>query len=461
VNSFLRAARLKKCWTVEMASDEVGVSVRTFQRWEHGERIPHLSTLSLLCKAFAMSPEDLGYGALIESSIAVAEYGVSGMFEAYSPGEELLAASESIFEPANSLHEDTKRERNGRRNDMVVQAEVLARRFQEMNGGQGQSVSRRRALTYFVGLPLALQQELLQIKGSSLNLSENVLTLYEKAIPACWDLYYAGEQAEVRRVLSTYMMQLASAAQSSPKQERAGARLLSLSHQLASILALEQENFSIALEHCQQGLNYGERAGDANLQAAALMRKVDVLLFRKRHSQRFNVLQEVEQYASAVSPLLRGRIYSGLAEIYGYRQDKAAALRYIGLAQDTYPDAPEQDPVFFYTQANNYMQFSDAGLTHLHLEQHREADEAFTRASAFVPPTVNSRRVELLCWQTLTAARVGDQEQSSAYLQQAVQAVYQLGSDIYYTEASDAYACMYERWKHEPAVVRLGDLFMR
>src|SRR2546421_12837863 len=62
-NQNLRKARQQKHWSIEKAAEKVGVSWLTFSRWDHGTQRPHPATLDMLCKAFGMSPEELGYAA--------------------------------------------------------------------------------------------------------------------------------------------------------------------------------------------------------------------------------------------------------------------------------------------------------------------------------------------------------------------------------------------------------------
>src|SRR5438552_14424012 len=64
-NERLETARMLKRWSIAVASEKVGVSVNTFNRWERGLQVPQLSTLDMVCKAFDMSPEDLGFGHAI------------------------------------------------------------------------------------------------------------------------------------------------------------------------------------------------------------------------------------------------------------------------------------------------------------------------------------------------------------------------------------------------------------
>jgi transcriptional regulator with XRE-family HTH domain len=66
-NQYLIHARTAKLWTPEEASERVGVTKRTYLRWEAGNHIPTMTTLKLLCIAFGentdkpVKPEFLGY----------------------------------------------------------------------------------------------------------------------------------------------------------------------------------------------------------------------------------------------------------------------------------------------------------------------------------------------------------------------------------------------------------------
>jgi DNA-binding XRE family transcriptional regulator len=62
-NDQLRAARIAKFWTQEMASEQAQVSRVAYARWELGLAQPRLYNLGLLCQAFQMSPEELGFSS--------------------------------------------------------------------------------------------------------------------------------------------------------------------------------------------------------------------------------------------------------------------------------------------------------------------------------------------------------------------------------------------------------------
>ena len=73
INHALRAARTTKHWSMQAASERVGVDRVTYSRWERGEQTPHLTTLDLLCRAFEMSPEALGFAHLVAHPVPLGE----------------------------------------------------------------------------------------------------------------------------------------------------------------------------------------------------------------------------------------------------------------------------------------------------------------------------------------------------------------------------------------------------
>ncbi len=94
-NDMLKSARIKKSWTPEFVSKQVGVSRNTYIRWETGTQMPRLSSLDALCKVFEMSPVELGFvRSPVNSAGSVAEEPTS---------EEPALSNELQDEPAD-LH---------------------------------------------------------------------------------------------------------------------------------------------------------------------------------------------------------------------------------------------------------------------------------------------------------------------------------------------------------------------
>src|SRR6476646_6778923 len=69
-NDQLRSARMKKSWTPKFVSEQVGVSLHTYIRWESGAQRPRLASLDALCKIFKMSPAELGFKQSFDARMA-------------------------------------------------------------------------------------------------------------------------------------------------------------------------------------------------------------------------------------------------------------------------------------------------------------------------------------------------------------------------------------------------------
>jgi tetratricopeptide (TPR) repeat protein len=195
------------------------------------------------------------------------------------------------------------------------------------------------------------------------------------------------------------------------------------------------------------------------LQAAALIRQANTLFYRKRHLQILQTYQEALQYVADVSPLLKGRIYSGLASIQATVGQKQEALRHMKLAHEVFPEHPEGDPGFLYTNTTSYiLHFNDACI-HLDFAQPKEAWEALLLAGSFVPNEVSPRGMELQNHRVIISIALNELEQSCAYFEKAFVSGRTLGSDLHQSEAQSLYDQMQAKWPHEKDVKELVDLF--
>jgi transcriptional regulator with XRE-family HTH domain len=61
MNKQLLQARIARRWTITVAAQRIGIGRSTYVRWEQGLQFPRQSGLMLACKAFNLSPEQLGF----------------------------------------------------------------------------------------------------------------------------------------------------------------------------------------------------------------------------------------------------------------------------------------------------------------------------------------------------------------------------------------------------------------
>jgi tetratricopeptide (TPR) repeat protein/transcriptional regulator with XRE-family HTH domain len=461
-NLLLREARLRKRWTLTVASKKVGVSYSTYANWEVGLQEPLLSSLDLLCLAFEKTPDQLGYAHLVE--VPELKMKVAQERTPLPMTHALAADSPTLLEIAALACELVQQQEGWTLEECLAQFESVKRRVtvMEQPSMSNEKLSRRRTLTLLAGLPIALLS--LSPDGQNAPVyAEELLPLCSTAIPACWDLYFDGGLAEVQKVLPVYCTRLEALAQQASSHQKQAAGLVSQAYQLASNLAKQQEDYGAALAHCQQAIIYSRLSGDPNLQVAALIRKADVY-YEKRyplHSQQAQQLyEETLPLLKDATPLLQGRVYTRLAEIYAKQGQKQEALRYMGMAQDVFPAYPKDDPAFAYTGHSHFTLYVHGeGLTYLALHQPEKARQALAKVEGLLPKTIGVRQVALRVHQAEVAVAANDLEESCTHLRVAALTAQQIGTHLYRNQALEVYQRLPASWRSEQAIRELGKIF--
>jgi transcriptional regulator with XRE-family HTH domain/tetratricopeptide (TPR) repeat protein len=478
-NYKLQAARDRKVWTLEEAAEAIGVGAQTFWRWENYVQWPRQYSMRKLIQVFGASAEELGFGkelagagddqrveetvsseTLPPTSSPVLVASLSTLTVARGPllhSDRILAVESDLFTlgiMALVLHQQRCRWDASELSLRVRQA--LHEKMPEMR--KGQPISRREALRFIAGVPLAVYGFAdSSDQPTSALVPEEVIPLYAAGVPACWRLYYEGGQAEVEGVLPAYLTHLTTLSHAPSKYQRSAAALLSEAHQLSALLAQGREDFGKAIAHCKQAALYGQVAGDANLQAMSLIRQYDTFYENRRFSQWFLTLKEAESFAEKITPLLRGRIYARLAFAYARQAQSQVAWRYIGLAQDTFPDHPETDPGFLYSHSTHFILYANKALAYMELGQAKDAWEALKRADEHVPGPTNPRKIDVTLYQIQAAMGLKNLELSCDLFESLVSFITQFGNELDVGNAHDIYQQLSINWPYERRVRRLEE----
>ncbi|GAC1463928.1 MAG: hypothetical protein PVS3B1_02610 [Ktedonobacteraceae bacterium] len=489
-NMRLEAARLERRWSVEVASSKVGVSVNTFNRWERGLQVPQLETLDLLCRAFEMRPEELGLEHVISTKRRAprvspdrASIQSKDITETPNPAGLNTESPSSVQKPLQAgietcTYTNCARGNTGNINETKYEQGMQASvqtdisgitDVQDRRGAQGvqdtrviqgdeKEISRRRAMAFLISTPATIFQLAPRGRATLLH-PEEVLALSKVNIPLCWKLYFEGGFTELEQVLPGYLAQLAALAQNPSRYSQQAAELASQTHQLAYLLALQRQNFGIALKHTRDAGHYGRQAEDINLQVTAIVRQAYIYFCLRRSTQRLSLYEEAMRRSKECSPLIQGYVYAGLAEAYASRQEKDTALDLLYRARHTFPEQPEEDPHFSYTHFRPLTLYTLEGLVNLHLVQAKPAWDSFAQVDRAVTQAIVPHRVELTVYQAATALQLGELEQSCDLLHTATTAAVNLGSHLRYQEASHVYDQLQARWPREQRVKELQDLF--
>ncbi len=373
--SRLAQLRAQKQWTLEEASERIGVSVNTLSRWEHGIQSPHGYNLQRLCDAYGISESEAsGRPVLLEASAGL------------------------------------------------------------------------------VGLP-----PLTELWAGDL------LTIYARGIAACYCLYFEGSPHQVEDILPLYRDQTAILAKSPSPLQSAAARLASQAQQLTCELATDQEDFRVAQQAGQQALELAQLADDVNLQVTALISLANIGFHRKLSAAALHSYkQAVSLLNDRVTPLLKGRTYAGLAEVYAMRQDLQGSMRAMGLAYEHYPLKPEEDPAYPYLRASRYSLYVFGDVqSRLFLGQPKEANKALIAMQQETndPQIEPITQLDLLYYQADVQIQQGELESSTAILAKAALLAKDLGSRLYFNKLAMSYHQLQTQWPKESAIIALEDVF--
>jgi tetratricopeptide (TPR) repeat protein len=194
-----------------------------------------------------------------------------------------------------------------------------------------------------------------------------------------------------------------------------------------------------------------------------LVRQGVTFLHRRSPFQTLESYQEALQHVKDVSPLLRARLYAGLAEVEGKLGMEQEARRSIGLAFDSFPSDVKNDPSALYVHFGQASLYLHEGLALLDLHKPEEALEALVKVDGLHPKMAVSERsrVDFLNQQALAAGQVKDLDQFSLYIEAAVTSAKALGSDLRLSEAWDIYRRTQGQWGNEQQIKELAELFKR
>ena len=431
-NEKLVAAREDRGWSQAVAAEKIGVSRVAYARWEEQGLIPRLWAINRAREAFNMSAEQLGFRKYPSSTANTGVLSASPSLAILS-GEQLAAVS-SLLGGSMKHFDPSKR----------ATLEQL-----------GKIVGATAGTALFSPL-----QSLLQV-GNLLH-HEEMLAISATNIPILWRLYFDGHLSEVEHVLPDYFLPLSALAEQPSLYQKQAASLASKVHQLACMITLQPQDYSSALIHADQAIQYARVAEDPDLQVASLIRKALVYFYLKRPSQRLWAYQEAMQYGRSISPLLQGRLYMGLAETHSdlSRFDathQKEALQFLDRMHEAFPDKPKEDPNFAFTHFKLPQGYE--GLVYLNLNQPGKAWNILEQMDKNTPTTVVPDRVELTVRQAKVAVALGNLELGKTYLESAVTSSKALGSKLRYQESFDLYQHMQETWPAEQRVRELAELF--
>ena len=291
---------------------------------------------------------------------------------------------------------------------------------------------------------------------------DDLLGIYAHGLAVCQNLYFGGSPNQVADILPLYCNQTALLAQQASPLRPSAARLASMAQQLACELATDREDYGAAKSAARQAFFYAQIAGDVNLQVASLIGQANLGFHRKQSTAALQAYQHAVSLLANATPLLRGRTYAGLAEVYAMCGQMQEALRAMGLAYEHYPIKPEDDAAYPYLRASRYALyvFGDA-QSRLFLGQPKEADKALIAMERETndPQVEPITKLDLLYYRAEAQIQQGELESSSTILTEAAMLAKDLGSRLYFNKLVKSYHDLQARWPRESLVDILEEVF--
>jgi len=296
-----------------------------------------------------------------------------------------------------------------------------------------------------------------------LHISKETLQLFATLTDACRHLSEGNELRIAEHILWTYLPKLEFVARLSSAYRDIAASIVSQGYLLAASLVGHRNDLLGRLHYSEQALHYGELAGDLNLQTVALRQIAISFDCMDRPDKVIEISQRTFAYLTDVSPLLQACIYAGVSGAYAEMGQKQDALRFIGLAYEHFPEHPENEPGYLHTICRYSTLLFFDGLNYLGFGQPQEAAKILARIDGLKPniPLPERVRIELLNYQIAAFIALNAMEQACTYLEAATEAARSVGSERHFRDAFSLFHQMQKRWRHEPHVQDLADLFVR
>lgn len=421
----LRAMREHYDLSIDALAEQIHLSKRTILRAEQGYAV-YPSSRSILCAYFSK---------LEGRQVTSQQLGLLGATRKKSPSKEKQGT------PTREAMETM--EMNKKRRDFIIKALQLS----------------RAGLTLPAAMNLGNLEQLVAVMNNPSAVGTPALSYLEGIIDSCWQLSNASKIAEVEQILPAYLPYIVTLAHQPSKHQKRAAHLASQAYILSA--EIDRGNIHAMKAYCQQAILYSQVAEAADIQVAALKQLATIYLIERDPTAALLKYQEALPLIHRVSPLLRSRVYLGLANASARCKRKQDALRYLGLAHESFPREPEQDPNYLYTVCSEPVLHLYEALTYTDLEQPKDAWKALMIVDGLRPkmPVPISTRIEFLNLQAKSSAELGNMELSTSYLHSSVHASSKRGYNLWLNEAHDISQQLMGKWPNEPQIQALRDAF--
>jgi transcriptional regulator with XRE-family HTH domain/tetratricopeptide (TPR) repeat protein len=479
-NEKLRNARQQNHWSQERAAAEIGIDRKTYIRWENGQNYPQPGTLGLVCRAFGLPAEDLGFtgiSPLKRNSRTVLD--LLGPASQTAPpngtprhlptlqagttcthvqeaGEatllQVVAQEQYYFDLATQILEMVAWEYQWSSDVVQSKLDELRDTLKKRNAGD---ISRRQLIMLGVG-------GILLVSNPSVLVPEEIFPFVQQNIATCWKMSNGGrdELTHARQMVSSYMPTLTQlATQPSPHQKTAASQAAAC-YGLRSLLDYHLENLVVAEEDAKQFLHYSKLSQDPEWIVRAYVRYALIAYYRGQPEQALAASREANRYKKHVSPAVRFSLYKEQATYeaqIGLKDEANATLHlaYENLLQATHGQSRA------YVDTNLYEWALWKGTIHYHLGEYKEAKNMLESVDPLNPDSLLPERVRTGLLNNLVFAELRTKERDLEHClmlwERSSEGAKKLQSELRLAEVRRAHDRLALFFPHEPRVAALKE----
>lgn len=457
-NSKLEAARRLRGWTLEVASQKIGVHPQTLRRWETGKSRPHGFRIYKISEVYEMTPSALGIGSEHHQSLYPET-------QTTSPAEDLLLAR--IAEPLMTIDEL----------DLHLMGLILQRKLDRQNLDyqtfqqqihqciqayddsararqplpQPDDPARLQALRVVASIPIAAYLETTAPHALPAP-PEEILTHCASAITACWHMDLSQDLTLLRSFVSGYIILLSEIYSHADRCQHAAAELIAQSCLLRTMLALQLEGPHASVTYYTRALEFGQIAENAGHAGAAPIHANAPYGYGKQPARTLKKMAEALWLLKPAPPP------PDFPLIRDYLQKVSSIYEVTALSElEELDDAPSEPPTFSLFSGS--IDYAEAALNLWHGITYHELGEYVqaldnSRPGSREEPVCDAPeqvRGEFLHNRALASLRLHDMDQGITTLRAAIPQALSMGNERDLVEAREAYHMMQFLAPNEPA----------
>jgi len=301
-NVKLEAARRLRGWTLEIASQKIGVHPQTLRKWEMGKSKPHGFRIYKISEVYETTPAALGIEHEYQPFSLKGEGGFA-IPDVFLPGAAAQITIEDLDLKLMGLILQRKFERqNLNYYAFQLQIHQYIKEYDEyLSTGPVQnpeSPARSQALHIVAAIPIAAYLEHIHKQPLPVH-PEDILTHCAGAITACWHMDQSENLTLARSFISGYLLLLSEIFARFTYCQQAAAELIAQTCMLRTMLALQLENFHAGVSYYTKALEFSQIAENNEL---PLNSALDSGSLHRYGKQRTQILKRIAESVWLLKP---------------------------------------------------------------------------------------------------------------------------------------------------------------